>query len=240
MRLHDLTLPTIELNLALDEALLLAPAGGDTLRFWEPETHSVVLGRSSRYYEEANAEACQQRGVSIRRRVSGGASIVAGPGCLMYAVVLDARERPELLDLDKAHHHVLSRLVTALKPLESTVTIAGTSDLAIENEGLLQKFSGNSLRRVRERLLYHGTLLYDFDLPLIDELLQVAPRQPDYRAARDHHDFVTNLKVQPHEINAALAATWQAEPAEVDPSVLAAAEQLVPEKYALPSWNESR
>ena len=42
----------------------------------------------------------------------------------------------------------------------------GTSDLAI---GEL-KFSGNSVRCKRDTLLYHGTMLYDFDLSLIDEL----------------------------------------------------------------------
>jgi lipoate-protein ligase A len=51
------------------------------------------------------------------------------------------------------------------------------------------------LRVARRHLLYHGTLLYDFDLSLIARCLKVAPRQPDYRQGRDHHQFVTNVPV---------------------------------------------
>ncbi len=240
MRLYDLTLPTPAANLALDEALLLSPSEDDALRFWEPDGHAVVLGRSSRYRVEANLAACQQASVPILRRVSGGASIVAGPGCLMYAVVVNAADRPELLDLDKAHQYVLSRMVEALRPLDSSVQIAGTSDLAIATDDGLRKFSGNSLRRVRDRLLYHGTLLYDFDLSLVGRLLDVAPRQPAYRQARDHYEFVTNLGVQQSQLKEAITAAWNADRTELDAKTRVATEQLAAEKYALASWSESR
>lgn len=240
MRLHDLTLPTPELNLALDEAILLHADRSDCLRFWESPAYAVVLGRSSRYSEEADVVACDNQGVPILRRVSGGATIVSGPGCLMYALVLDARDRPELLDVGKAHELVLGRMVEALKPIAPAVVHAGTSDLAIQQAGSLRKFSGNSLRRVRDRVLYHGTLLYNFDLPLVAKLLEVAPRQPEYRAARDHNEFITNLTASREAIRRAVTKAWQAAPAELDPSIRHLADQLVEDKYALSTWNRSR
>lgn len=240
MRLIDFTLPTPEPNLALDEALLLDPESGESLRFWEAPSPVVVLGRSSRLDEECDTAGCQSRGAPVLRRVSGGASIVAGPGCLMYAVTLDLTRRPELADLGAAHRFVLGRMSEALRPLEPSTQIAGTSDLAVDRGGRLLKFSGNSLRRLRERLLYHGTLMYDFDLPLIGRLLRTAPRQPDYREGREHGDFVANFPSTVAALRSAIAGAWGASPSEPTPEAVALTELLVEEKYRLSSWTHSR
>ena len=71
-----------------------------------------------------------------------------------------------------------------------------------------RKFSGNSLRVKRTHFLYHGTLLYDFDLPLIPTLLRHAPRQPDYRHERNHADFITNLPLTRASLESALTTAW--------------------------------
>src|SRR5882757_11559316 len=108
-----LTLDTPAENIALDEALLdLAEAtgpGAEFLRIWESPRPIVVVGRSSRVHQEVDEAACRERGIPILRRSSGGAAIVAGPGCLMYAVVLSYREHPELLDITHAHRFVMGR-----------------------------------------------------------------------------------------------------------------------------------
>ncbi len=121
MQYLDLTLTTPAENLALDEALLdeaeQADEPTETLRLWEPAGPMVVLGRSSKAAEEANREACTRLDVPILRRVSGGAAIVAGPGCLMYALVLSYRLRPTLRAVDHAHRFVLGTMAAALEPL---------------------------------------------------------------------------------------------------------------------------
>src|SRR5687768_4381333 len=120
-----LTLETPAANLALDEALLdAAEAGevtGEVLRLWEPAAPFVVLGRSSPL-TEVDLEACRRDGVPVLRRSSGGGTVVAGPGCLMYAVVLDLERRPELRAIDRAHRWVLERLARRLSMLVSGVS----------------------------------------------------------------------------------------------------------------------
>lgn len=208
MQLLDLTLPTAEENLALEESLLAQAEAGeapdDVLRLWEPAAPLVVLGRSSQPEGEVNVAACQSRGIPILRRSSGGAAIVTGPGCLMYAVVLSMVRRPQLRFIDAAHRYVLGTLEAALAPLAPGVCRQGTSDLALGD----RKFSGNSLRVKRDHLLYHGTLLYDFPLELIGACLGVAPRQPAYRGGRSHDDFVCNLPVSVNDLRRAVAQAW--------------------------------
>ena len=188
MKLLDLTLPTPEANLAIDEALLnesenaaLGEAGNyaNTLRLWESPDTMVVIGRGSRRSVEANVPECERQGVPILRRCSGGTSVLAGPGCLMYAVVLSYEEHPELKSVDVTHQFVMKRMQQALLTLKPDVQFRGSSDLAIGE----RKISGNSLRCKRRHLLYHGTVLYDFPLEKISTLLGTPPRMPDYREA---------------------------------------------------------
>lgn len=246
MRLLDLTLPTPEQNLGLDEWLLeqaIAGQTGEVLRLWEPPTPVVVMGRSTRAEQEVDLAACRQHGVPVLRRVSGGATIVTGPGCLMYAVVLSAAERPELHSLERSHEAVLGRVIEAIRVAGGDAKKDGTSDLVDASTGPLakqrRKVSGNSLRVKRDWLLYHGTLLYDFDLPLIPTLLRTAPRQPAYRAGRDHGAFVANLPVDGLRLRSALAEVWRAsEPmtiGELQPIVA-----LVASRYGRDDWNFSR
>ena len=240
MRLLELSLPTAAANLALDEALLeqacAETPGDNVLRLWEFSQPVVVMGRGTRRAKEVHDDACRALGVEVLRRVSGGASIVAGPGCLMFSVVLSRSGRGEFDDLDQVHHYVRDRMLTAIRPLEPTVCAAGISDLATVDEDSTKKISGNSLRIRREAVLYHGTLLYDFDLRLIDKCLRTPPREPDYRGGRSHADFVANLPVTRDQLQTGLREAWEATtPCERWPRD--AVPRLVKLRYGTREWN---
>jgi lipoate-protein ligase A len=239
VKLLDLTLPSVEENVALVEALLDAAEAGelqdDVLRLWEAPQHAVVVGRSSRVLEEVNLPACEAAAVPILRRVSGGAAIVAGPGCLMYGLVLRYDGREHLRMLDQAHAHVLGAVAAALAPIMPGIEHCGTCDLVTNN----QKFSGNSVRCKRDHLLYHGTLLYDFDLSLVERLLRMPPRQPEYRAGRTHEQFVANLGVAQAELKQSLIAGLEAEQPLGD-WPRGRTQKLVAERYSLAAWNRQR
>lgn len=236
MKLLELTLPTPAENLALDEALLDAAEArelaDEVLRLWEPAGPMVVVGRSSRVAEEVNLEACRAASVPVFRRSSGGAAIVTGPGCLMFSVVLRYEGRQHLRMIDQAHEHVLSLVAAATTKLVPGVERRGTSDLAIGEK----KFSGNSLRCKREHLLYHGTLLYDFDLPLIERLLRMPPRMPEYRDGRHHRAFVTNLSAGRAALTRAVAEAFDANH-RLAAWPIDATQRLSNDRYSQDSWN---
>ena len=125
-------------------------------------------------------------------------------------------------------------VLTLTPALDASVRRAGISDLTIDDDGNApRKFSGNSLRLRRRHLLYHGTLLYDFDLPRIARLLQSPLRTPDYRAERSHEAFVTNLGVPRPALISALVKAWGAD-APLASWPQARTVELVKTKYALP------
>lgn len=234
MKLLDLTLNRPEENLALDEALLDAceESGEETLRFWESETHFVVLGYSNKIDEEAHRDACRSAGIPVLRRASGGGTVLQGPGCLNYSLVV--RTHHAGLDtVTGTNHHIMTRLRLAFAHrLRRPVTIEGHTDLAIG--GL--KFSGNAQRRKRNAILFHGTFLYGFDFEKIEAFLKPPPRAPEYRAGRSHRDFVMNLEEDEGTIKSIVAETWKADkPLTRVPRE--AAWKLAEEKYSKDEWN---
>jgi lipoate-protein ligase A len=234
----DLTLPGIESNLALDEALLIAAdehGAGPALRFWEPGSLAVVLGATGRLFEDVDVAACRADGVAIARRSSGGGTVVVGPGTLNVAVVLAADAAPGLGAVDRAQHFVLERIAGAVRTLGPRVEVLGLGDLTVGG----RKCAGSAQRRLRHYFLVHATLLYDFPLPLITRYTALPKRQPAYRAGRSHADFLTNLGVARDELKAAIRSAWGV---TADGAAPAVAERLINElvatKFGTKEWVE--
>lgn len=244
MLLLDLTFQQPEMNLAFDEALLEQmeqidwQTNGERmewLRFWEPKEPLVVMGRSTPLDREINLEYCRQNQIPVLRRCSGGATIVTGAGCLMYALLLCYHEKPDLRLLDKAHQWVMTGMQKALANLNLAVDFQGTCDLTIDNK----KVSGNSLRCRRYGFLYHGTMICDFDLSLVSRTLRMPVRQPEYRQGRDHGSFLTRLPTSSQQVKQAIIDNWKATPStdlELVDRIHERAKLLAAEKYASSSW----
>lgn len=209
MHCADKTFDTPAENVACDEALLdLCEAGwnDEVLRFWESPASFVVVGYGNHVDIEVNRLACEKDGISILRRCSGGGAVVQGPGCVNYSLILRIDSRPELASITAANCYIMKRNAAALsKVLGEEVSVEGYTDLALDG----CKFSGNAQRRKRTHLLFHGTfLLESFDLMLLSRYLKHPSREPEYRGARTHEDFVAQVALNAERVKSALRREW--------------------------------
>jgi len=239
MRHLDLTLPSPAENLACDEALLdwcESDKGAECLRFWESPEPFAVVGYANKVATEVNLAACEARKIPILRRCSGGGTVVQGPGCLNYTLILSITKDGPLHSIPVANQFIMRRnraaIDSALRTPHSAIAIRGHTDLAIGEK----KFSGNSQRRRKHFLLFHGTFLLHFNLGLIGELLLMPSKEPDYRESRKHADFLTNINVSAEKVKAALQKAWNADSQLANPP-LDKVKVLAREKYATNEWN---
>lgn len=233
----DCTLPELADNLALDEALLLdAEAGGpDVLRVWQWPAYAVVLGAGGRIADDVNDDQCRADGVPLARRSSGGGTVLLGPGCLLYSVVLAFARDAVLTQIPSSYCYVLSRVVGGLRTLVPDLQVRGSSDVA----QLDRKISGNAQQRKRSHFLQHGTLLYDFDVDQAARYLALPPRQPEYRRQRSHRDFLANLPATAEQLKKCLRDAWGAD-ADMTAVPEETVRKLVAEKYGQDAWIRRR
>ncbi len=257
--LLDLTLPSPAENLACDEALLdffEEHGGTGLLRFWEPENYFVVVGYANHVQTEVNVPACDAAGIPIFRRCSGGGTVLQGPGCLNYSLVLNIDETRPLHSITSANSYIMGRNTKAVEAckgipswserkhlgitLDPMVEVRGHTDLALVTYRCLRvtslKFSGNAQRRKKHFLLFHGTFLLNFDLQLVEKYLRMPSKEPDYREGRSHKEFLMNLELPAKKVKDALREAWGASGAlEVVPRDAIAL--LARDKYVTKEWN---
>jgi lipoate-protein ligase A len=236
MKYLDLSLPTPEENLACDEALLdLCESGGAPalLRVWEPTQYFVVIGYANRAQTEVHLEFCERHRIPVLRRCTGGGTVLQGPGCLNFSLLLEIHDSGSTESIASTNRLILQRHKAALEPLlRAPIEVRGQTDLAIG--GL--KFSGNAQRRRKRFLIFHGSLLLDLDIGLMENVLPLPSKEPSYRLRRSHTDFLVNLKTSSRDVKAALQKVWNAGPA-LQEVPLDSIRQLAREKYLLDEWN---
>ena len=237
----DCTLPTLAENLALDEALLLeaeseprALASG-VLRVWQWPHYAVVLGASGRIADDVHEDHCRADGVPLARRSSGGGTVLLGPGCLLYTLVLPYDLDPALTQIRSSYCYILGRIKEALNAIAADLDVGGSSDIAWRD----RKVSGNAQQRKRTHLMHHGSLLYAYDFSKAACYLKEPPRQPEYRRQRDHGEFLTNLLADTDTLKGCLRQAWEANEVFLEVP-LKRVQALVAEKYIQDEWIRRR
>ncbi len=240
MLIFERTFDTPEENLAADETLLeLAEVSdcGEILRFWESTVPFVALGYTNSIETETQRENCRSLNIPILRRVSGGGTVLQGPGSFNYALVLEIAAHAELQTVSESNAYIMARQRSALLQvlageMGNRIHVQGTTDLTLDN----CKFSGNAQRRKRRFTLFHGTFLLDLPSELLAQTLQLPARQPEYRAHRTHTEFLTTLPLTRQKIKDALITEWNAH-GHFEQFPDERMQKLLRERYLNPEWN---
>ena len=146
--------------------------------------------------DDVNSNSCKRDGIPILKRCSGGGTVLQGPGCFNYSFILPMSYAKELESLTNTTTFILQLVKKTLSKALNNIELKGISDLTINDV----KFSGNAQRRLKKAILFHGTILYNFDLELISNYLKEPPIQPEYRKNRPHRSFIQNITITKQEL----------------------------------------
>jgi lipoate-protein ligase A len=164
----------------------------------------VVLGRSGSIHDDVDLNACSASGTPILRRSSGGGTVLQGPGCLNYALVLSLERRPQLANVANSYADTLDRVAEAI----------GFASLEVRGSDILlrgRKVSGNAQRRTRGWLLHHGTILHELDVSVMERVLLEPKRRPAHREGRTHREFLTTIDLHPDQLKQRITSVFRDE-----------------------------
>jgi lipoyl(octanoyl) transferase len=167
-------------NMAVDEALLEAVEAGTSLPAlrlyrWKPACLSLGFAQP---FTAADAPFCDESGVDIVRRPTGGRAVLHHLE-LTYSVVAPLGAPPFGQDLQAAYRTICQALVAGLqavgvpaelasespgglpKPTEAIPCFVGPAAGEVVASG--RKLVGSAMRRHRGAILQHGSILEDWD-----------------------------------------------------------------------------
>ena len=173
------------INLAFEEYFLKSKDLGDeVLMLWQDEP-AVVVGRFQNTLEEINQAFIDAHDIQTARRISGGGAVYHDLGNLCFSFILPG-VTPGTMDASKYIRPVES----ALSKMGIPVKVAGRNDLTIDGK----KFSGNAMALHKNRLLFHGTLLFDTDLDRLGEVLKAPSDTIESKGIKSVRSKVTNIR----------------------------------------------
>jgi lipoate-protein ligase A len=180
----------VAIELRTDLRLLAAAERLKTpaFRVWTTPTPTVVVGRSVVPAEEVDLDYCLDASIAVVQRPSGGRSVLIGPGTVQYTFALPYSFAAELHTIGGTKLFCNRTLRAASQEL-AVLEHDDSGDLVRDG----RKVAGVALKRTRDAVLLHGTMLVNADLTLIERALRHPKREPTYRRGRPHRDFLANL-----------------------------------------------
>ena len=171
-------------NLALEEYVIRhLDLGQNVFMLWQNEP-SVIIGRNQNTIEEINAKYIKENQINVVRRLSGGGAVYHDSGNLNFTFIMQD-QKDEVNNFRKFTDPVIKVLQSLGIPAE----FSGRNDITIEGK----KFSGNAQYACNNRLLHHGTILYNSDLSVVQNALNVRIDKIESKGIKSVRSRVTNV-----------------------------------------------
>lgn len=145
-------------NQAFEEYVFEHFREGEIFLLWQNDP-AVIVGSYQNICREVHVERLRQLGIPVIRRITGGGTVYHDLGNLNYTYISDGGAA---IDYDQC----LGPILAALNDIGVPARKNRTCDIAIGGG----KISGSAQRMTKGRLLHHGTLLFQSDLEVLDQI----------------------------------------------------------------------
>ena len=234
----DLTTTDPAFNLAAEQYVFDAlPRDRAYFMLWQND-NAIIVGKYQNTFAEINEAYVKEHGIRVVRRLSGGGAVYHDLGNLNFTFIADAGT------LSTLNFTIFCEpVIRTLAKFGVTAEVNGRNDMTIDG----RKFSGNSQYLKQGRIMHHGTILFDSDLSVVSNALQVDESKFQSKASKSVRSRVTNVAAYlpapvslPEFRSALLADIAQSVGGEAyafSASDLAAIEKLRAERYGTWEWN---
>ena len=146
---------------------------------------AIIVGKNQNTIEEINPEYVREHDIKVARRVTGGGAVYHDLGNLNFSIITNV-SGAEKIDFGKINIPMLR----SLEKLGINAVLSGRNDLTIDGK----KFSGIAQSVWRKRVLNHGTILFDTDLSVLSNALNVKQDKIESKGVKSVKSRVTNIR----------------------------------------------
>lgn len=145
---------------------------------------TIVIGKHQNTIEEINKAYTDEHGIHVVRRLSGGGAVYHDLNNLNYTIISN-KTQEGAFDFKTFSQPVIETLAD----LGVTATFTGRNDLEIDGK----KFCGNAQAYYKGRMMHHGCLLFDVDMTVLGNALQVSKDKIESKGVKSVRARVTNI-----------------------------------------------
>ncbi|MFP4665043.1 MAG: lipoate--protein ligase [Bacteroidales bacterium] len=145
---------------------------------------AIIVGKFQNTLAEINREYVEKNEIRVVRRLSGGGAVYHDEGNLNFSFHMPYKGE-DFADFKKFTRPVVDLLNEMGVPAE----LKGRNDLVVDGK----KFSGNAKMVYKNKLLQHGTILFDSHMRILSDALKVNPLKFKDKAVKSARARVTNL-----------------------------------------------
>jgi lipoate-protein ligase A len=226
--------------MAFDEYCLESLPIDEPVFFLWQNKPAVIVGYNQEVNTEVNLDYLKEKGIDLVRRVTGGGAVYHDLENLNYTIV----GRSE--DLERDYPEYAALMMKALQALGVPATLSGRNDILVDGK----KVSGFAKRVCKNRLMVHGTLMYNVDVDVLTHVLNPSTTKLQSKGIASVRSRVTNLcnylpelsdiQAFKNRLEEILSNNYSDAEYKLSETDLAHIQQLTDEKFATWEWNYGR
>ena len=227
-------------NMAFDEYCLESLPIDEPVFFLWQNRPAVIVGYNQEVNTEVNLDYLKEKGIDLVRRVTGGGAVYHDLENLNYTIV----GRSE--DLERDYPEYAALMMKALQALGVPATLSGRNDILVDGK----KVSGFAKRVCKNRLMVHGTLMYNVDVNVLSHVLNPSTTKLQSKGIASVRSRVTNLcnylpelsdiQAFKNRLEEILSNNYSDAEYKLSEADLAHIQRLPDEKFATWEWNYGR
>ena len=183
VNLYDAKERELSFYLAMEEYVARNMKERDCFFMWQVEP-TVIFGRNQLIENEVNVSFCEQNGIKMFRRKSGGGCVYADKGNIMFSYITKED------NVGFTFYKYINMILAMLEKLNVKATTSGRNDILIDG----RKVSGNAFYRIPGRSVVHGTMLYDSDVEAMMASITPSEQKLKSKGVASVSQRITQLK----------------------------------------------
>lgn len=180
-------------NMALEKVILTARSrdwAPDTVHFLQFSPHAALVGYHQAVELEIEEDYCRSHGIEINRRISGGGAIYMDEGQLGWEIFA-RKDTPGIPGkLEDMYRLLCESAIAGLSKLGVNARFRPQNDIEVDG----RKISGTGGTEIGDSLLYHGTVLTDFDVDTMINCLKLPVKKLEDKQVQGFKERVVCLR----------------------------------------------
>ena len=164
------------------EEYLLKQKDGYYIYLWQNDS-SVIVGINQNTLNEVNLNYTQQNNIKVVRRLTGGGAVYHDKNNVNYTIIAPYNQN------ENNYIKFTKPVIEYLNLLGVKAEFSGRNDIVVEGK----KISGNAQTIYKNRIMHHGTLLFNSDMNILGSALKENKLKIQSKGIKSNRARVTNI-----------------------------------------------